>query len=166
MQHGLVLHLMTRNVMKTFTKRFKDALITYEIELVEIMSGIAAIAWGVWLINPTLHTFQSSDTFATMRLIAPEWIWGVVMILVGFLQVESVLSHKISRRKHTSFMLAVMWIFITALFAHANIASTGIAIYGVFATATVWGYLRLSQRVELTSRFSDKSNHFTQKLKH
>lgn len=142
--------------MSNFIKKLKHAMVTYEIEMVEIMSGIAALCWGLWLANPTLNSFTSSDTFDTMAMIAPEAIWGSAMILVGFFQVESVLSHQIPRRKVTSFLLSIMWLFITILFGVANLASTAVVIYGTFAGFTIWSYLRLSQRVEIKSKFSKK----------
>lgn len=140
--------------MKYLPRKIVKAMITYEIELVEIMSGIAAFSWGLWLINPAFNSFASTKTFDTMAMLAPEWMWGIAMMLIGFFQVESVLSHRLSRRKTTSIILSTMWIFITALFAYANVASTATVIYGTFAFFTIWSYLRLSQRVEIVSKFS------------
>lgn len=140
--------------MQIAYQKLKHALISYEIELVEIMSGIAAVCWGLWLINPLFVTFDSSQTFYAMAMLAPEWMWGWAMLVIGFFQVESVITHSLSRRKKTSLILSIMWIFITAIFAYANVRSTAIAIYGTFAFFTVWSYLRLSQRVEITSKFS------------
>lgn len=139
--------------MKNVYAKLKHALVTYEIELVEIMSGIAAVSWGVWLINPALDTFITSYTFYTMAAVAPEWLWGTCMIVIGVAQVESVISHKLVRRKVSSLMLSIMWMFISAVFLYANVASTAGVIYSVFAFFTAWSYLRLSQRVEIRSRF-------------
>lgn len=142
--------------MKYFIKQLKKALITYEIEMVEIMSGVAAVSWGLWLFNPVVDSFTSTPTFNTMAMLAPEMVWGTAMMIVGFFQIESVISHNLARRKVTSMALSVMWIFITALFAIANIASTAVVIYATFAGFTIWSYLRLSQRVEIKSKFSHK----------
>lgn len=140
--------------MPNVYQKLKHVLITYEIELVEIMSGFAALCWGIWLINPLLNTFITSDTFDTMAMIAPEWLWGLSMVTIGFAQVESVISHKLARRKISSLILSVMWMFITTIFLYSNIASTAGIIYGTFAFFTAWSYLRLSQRVEIKSKFS------------
>lgn len=135
-------------------KKLKDVLVTYDIELVEVMSGFAALTWGLWLLNPIADTFVSSRTFSTMALIAPEELWGIAMVIVGFLQVYSVVVHKLNLRKQSSIVLSIMWLFITAVFAHANHVNTAVAIYGVFTAFTTWSYLRLSQRVEIKSKFN------------
>jgi hypothetical protein len=135
-------------------KKLRHALITYEIELVEIMSGIAALSWGIWLLIPSLDSFQSGRTFEAMAMVAPEWLWGTSMMGVGFFAIQSVLAHNIRLRKMTSLTLSIMWMFITAIFAYSNLASTAAVTYGVFTFFTAWSYLRLSQRVELTSKFS------------
>ena len=142
--------------MNKYSKKIQKALITYDIELVEIMSGVASLSWGLWLLNPIFNTFVSAPTFNTMSSIAPEWLWGFAMFVIGIIQIESVLSHSLRRRKLSSIILATMWIFITSVFAHANISSTGVVIYGTFAIFTVWSYLRLSQRVEIKSRYKNK----------
>ena len=129
-------------------------MVRYDIELVELMSGFAALAWGLWLLNPATDSFLSTPTFDTMKVLAPEEVWGVVMVIVGFFQVYGVVSHRLSVRKHSSIALSIMWLFITAVFAHSNLASTAVVIYAVFTAFTVWSYLRLSQRVEITSKYS------------
>lgn len=134
----------------------KKALITYDIELVEIMSGIAAVAWGFWLLNPAFNTFDGSLGYVAMASIAPEYVWSVIMLFVGVMQVYAVVAHKLSYRKRASLALSMMWVFITTMIAISHLASTGVAIYGVFSCFTIWSYLRLSQRVEITSKFSKK----------
>lgn len=140
--------------MQTMYGQLKHALITYEIELVEIMSGFAALCWGIWLVNPAFNTFATSTTFDNMAMLAPEWLWGMCMLAIGIAQVESVISHTLKRRKMSSLILSIMWMFITTIFLYSNIASTAGVIYGTFAFFTAWSYLRLSQRVEIKSKFS------------
>lgn len=140
--------------MKSMYHKLIKSLITYEVEMVEIMSGVASFLWGIWLLNPVFDSFYSTPTFDTMAQIAPEWVWGAVMCIIGFAQIESTVLHRLNARKVTSITLATMWIFITTLFAYSNIASTATVIYATFAGFTIWSYLRLSQRVEIKSKFS------------
>lgn len=137
-------------------KKILTVLTTYEIELVEFMSGFAALMWGLWLLNPALQTFSMSASFSSMAMLASENVWGFGMIMIGAAQIEAIISYDLDRRKHSSLILSTLWIFITAMLAHANVASTGVAIYGTFAAFTTWSYLRLSQRVEIISKFSEK----------
>lgn len=142
--------------MKIDLKTLKKAMTTYEIELVEIMSGVAAICWGLWLINPHFATFVGSKGYAAMAVVAPESAWAVLMLVVGYVQVWSVVAHKMKWRKKSSLTLGLLWLFIATMIGISRLASTGVAIYGVFAFFTLWSYLRLSQRVEITSKFNKK----------
>ena len=142
--------------MKTIMQKIKKTLITYDIELVEVMSGVAGIAWGAWLLIPMLNTFDLIQSYMAMNMIASEEVWGVAMVWLGFYQVYAVVSHRLAARKRSSLAASLVWLFITSMIAISNLASTGVAVYAVFTFFTMWSYLRLSQRVEITSKFSHK----------
>lgn len=141
--------------MKNLWTQFKHTMTTYDIELVEVMSGIAALAWGLWLLIPPLDSFASSPTYNTMAMIAPEWLWGLAMSFFGSFQVQAAISHTLRSRKIAAITSSVMWLFITTMLAIGNLASTATVIYGVFTVFTVWSYLRISQRVEIRSKYQN-----------
>ena len=137
-------------------KTWLETLTTYDIELVEIMSGVAGVAWGIWLLNPHFKTFHGSHGYVAMSSIAPEGYWGGLMLVVGILLLMGVVTHNIAMRKKTSLFLGILWLFIATMIGISNIKSTGVPIYGVFAGFTLWSYLRLSQRVEIKSKFNKR----------
>jgi hypothetical protein len=58
-----------------------------------IILGAYTILWGLWVANPFWTVFDQAPIYNWMMQVMPEWIWGVVAILVGLLMVYGVLRH-------------------------------------------------------------------------
>jgi hypothetical protein len=44
--------------------------------MIQAWMGLFIGAWGIWLLAPW-PMFAVSDTYDAMRILAPEWVWGL-----------------------------------------------------------------------------------------
>lgn len=114
---------------------------------VEMFSAITAVALGILLTSP-LNTFESSPSFSFMRRVAPEGTWGIIMLLVGFIQLVGLntsTSTQSTRRTMSliAFVVYSLWAFSIAM---GNVASTGTVIYGVLSLSMLWAHFNLEAR--------------------
>lgn len=105
------------------------------------MSAVAMTLWGLWLLFP--WTTFNTPAYQLMSSLAPEIVWGVVMLFIGLVQFVYVTKGNIKHRKMSMQVASVVWIFIASNFAIARIESTAVPIYTVFATTTYWAASKL-----------------------
>lgn len=127
----------------SFGARLRALLLDHDFEPTEAISGIAATGWGLIVLLP-VATFGTSHTYDAMASLAPEWAWGLAVLLVGILQLLTLLLDWHSWRRHTAFLAFCAWLFMSVMFIRANAASTATAIYPTMALAAAWAYWRLS----------------------
>lgn len=132
-------------IAQRIARRFVWLVRDSEIEFAEVQSALALVLWGFWLWNPHWQTFASSKSFDAMAHIAPEWVWGSVMLAIGLLQIAAFVGEHIKIRVAACSGGAFIWTTITVMFAQANIASTGTPAYTLFTLSNLWALLRLAR---------------------
>ena len=86
-------------------------------------SAIMKMGWGLWLLIPFFDTFESGKVFMIMQKIAPESVWGIVIVSIAALH-----FYYLRYRKFylvSKLLSAGIWICIATAFALANINSPG-----------------------------------------
>jgi hypothetical protein len=88
-----------------------------------------AVIWGAFVLNPYVCTFaKNPKIYAPMAEITPyESIWGAAFVALGI--VGLIFSYA-GKRKRTSMMMAIVFIFTAALFFLGDVESQGWGIYG------------------------------------
>lgn len=94
----------------------------------ELLIALTAIVWGGWLISP-IDTFGSTPTARVFHNIAPEWVWGVVMVATGTHLLLAIWRDKLTMRRLSLVMLSLLWLAIWAIFVLGNWRSTATVIY-------------------------------------
>lgn len=124
-------------------QRLRALLVDYDFEFSELLNGLAATLWGLWLLLPW-NTFGRTATFAAMRDTGvPEWLWGTVIFTLGIIQIAGLVAGWWRWRRRSALILCGVWAFIAVMFAQANISSTGTVIYPLFSLSAMWAYLRM-----------------------
>lgn len=121
-------------------------LLRRDIELVELLSGLGLLLWGLWLANPWTSVFAGTRAYALMSDVAPEWVWGSVYVLVGAAQYGTLLTGHIRLRQSGCMAALAAWAVITYIVGRGNPTSTGIVIYGLLALSNVLLLMRLEMR--------------------
>lgn len=100
-----------------------------DYEPLELALSIATVMLGAILLLP-FDTFGSAPAFATLRGIAPEWLWGLVTVTPGLLAVVAAVYELYWLRLLCILAHVFWWLFVGTLLCTGN-------PYG-FAWAFVW----------------------------
>lgn len=124
--------------------RFLMILRNSDPEIIELMSGVIGVLWGLQLLNPTAVTFDGGRGWAAMQATAPEEIWGTLYLAGGILQILVLLVMPKQVRGATAFCAALSWALVSLMIWYANPISTGVVTYGVIAAGQVWAFWRVA----------------------
>jgi hypothetical protein len=109
----------------------------------EIILSLHSTVLGLYLLLP-FSTFQSSQSFAIMAAIAPEWAWGAVIFAGGVGLLVAVLRGDIWWRLHILILLAYLWLAIAAAFIVSSYQSIAVISYVFYCVIYLATYLRLA----------------------
>jgi hypothetical protein len=135
-----------RSLHRSAKSKLRRILFCYDTEPVEVFLGATAILLGLLLLNPWTDTFASTSVYDTLSAVAPEYIWGASLLMLGWARLYAVLLNLHSLRQTVAFCGFLLWLFVTIAFAHANPAATAVPVYGMFSLASAWVYIRQGHR--------------------
>ena len=141
----LEIHLIARLrrlLEQRFIARMRMLLVKKDVELVEIVTGGIGASWGLWLLMPWT-TFGSSPSFRAMASTAPEWLWGIVILIAGGLQLAGLGRDHFKMRRAGALAMAAVWVFVSTMIGIASPTSTGVIVYPWLAMASFWSYWRI-----------------------
>jgi hypothetical protein len=90
-----------------------------------IILGAYTILWGLWVANPFWTVFDQAPIYNWMMQVMPEWIWGVVAILVGLLMVYGVLRHSYKSLVTGALVGYFHWLVIALMYFGGDWQNTG-----------------------------------------
>lgn len=100
-------------------KRILRELVCSNPRPLEFILALQMLFFGGWLLLP-FDTFSQSTVFATMRAIAPEEVWGSVILAVGLIQFFGVWTERIMARRALGALDLLLWTMVDlALWASA-----------------------------------------------
>lgn len=79
-----------------------------------VIVGIMSLSMGLWLLTP-LGTFASSN-YGLLARTAPEWVWGVLMLIPGVLKISGTLLRRWNLAKTGVWWGFVVWLFFSFSF--------------------------------------------------
>ena len=98
---------------------------------VSYLLALTALAWGLVLLNP-VDTFSTSPAFSMMAQIAPEYIWGLLFLGLGILQllvIECDKEHVKPISGYVQLLGVFIWSMIALFFYIGNPHGTGFVPY-------------------------------------
>ena len=133
--------------IKGIPKRFKEIvhimMFRHNPLSVEIMSANICFLWGVWLLFPG-DIFAISNSYNAMAVLAPDYVWGVCMTLLGIAQWVFIFDDHLKGREVVMLLGGLAWLFIAGTFLASGTGTTAIITYGIIGTATMWASFRLA----------------------
>lgn len=121
--------------------RFKQLVFGSYTDFFEVFNVFILIGWGTWLLLP-FNSFASSKAFVVLQSFVSEQVFGLVPILIGLYIFHTLITLRVRRRRYGILAASAFWIFIAIVIGASNIASTGVAIYGLIAVFSALSYLR------------------------
>jgi len=145
-------------------KRLREILLYADLEFSELVTSIAALTWGLWLLAPWVE-LQSNTRLVmnAMSEIAPDYVWAFAAITLGSIQAFALTRDLAHVRAVVSGIAFFMWFSISILFAIIQPESPHAPLYGILAFAAGWAHLRAAllrvhgtaARVAAANRASD-----------
>jgi len=112
---------------------------------VESITAVQSMLFGLWLILP-FDTFSSGSVFDIMNQIAPESIWGVLMMVLGITQLYTVHTKRVFYRIWATRIMLPVWVIIDLSFLLSRTASSASITYFVFVMCSIWSLISLALR--------------------
>lgn len=119
--------------------------ITDSIKVIEISLIVLSLWWAFILILP-LATFDSSPSYAVMVKIAKEEVWALVFFVLAAVKLYALIFDR-SRMKIIAYSLSAgIWLFVAAMFAMGNIATTASGTYFIVFCLTSYVCYRAGEQ--------------------
>lgn len=100
---------------------------------------------GLVLVLPA-STFGANPTaFAAMSSL-PEWMWGVILMLVGLVQAYAVASHNADCRRRAALVAVSLYAFLATLYFVANPINLGTPTWCVYVAGNLYALHALGRR--------------------
>lgn len=114
-------------------------------EVGEFLLGLTGFLWGLWVLNPYLHTF-AYPSYVLFWHLAPEPVWGIIYTFVGLLTMYSVYCYNYVVRRTMTLINVPLWALVTVSFFISNPANTGAPMYFLLTLAAIWLHIRVRFR--------------------
>jgi hypothetical protein len=122
--------------------------IKYTLEVVKPIETaiIACLVWWSFILILPLDTFGSSKTYQAMAAIAREEVWSAVFFIVAVLNTYGMILERFKVRIVGLVLSNGLWIFVSAMFAIGNIATTGTGIYFIVACLNTYVIYKVGEQ--------------------
>jgi hypothetical protein len=110
----------------------------------ELIAASFAFWWGLWIWSPGWVVFGTSRTYRVMEMVAPDIVWGGVLMLAAVLLGWASLREISAVKLPVLLFLMAYFMFVTVIFSMANIGSTAPTTY--FHVAITFAWLWFTER--------------------
>jgi len=131
--------------MESFLDGLKRALFRPINKAAISIMGAFTLLWGIWVANPLWAVFSTAPLFNAMSVLAPEWVWGTVAIIVGITMLWGVIRMSYRSLMSGALVGFYFWIAGSICFFLGDWQNTG----GItlLMIALYCGYIALNLRV-------------------
>lgn len=140
--------MMNMDPQQTFGQRqaarLEELLWRKDFEFCEIISGLAALSWGIALSMPW-NSFGTSPAFAMFHQYVPEWFMALLMISLGLLQLVGLFFEWYRARRWSCQLATGIWAGISVSLAMGNPWGTAVAMYPIFVIVSGWAFMRIKR---------------------
>jgi hypothetical protein len=130
-------------------KRLKLIVLSGHFEVLELVTSIAAIGWGIYLSWPTAHVC-SICSYTHLANYGSELVLGIAAFIIGLYALASLAEGEYSHRRIGSAMLTVTWIFLTLSILAVNPSDPSAFLYGLMGVSNAMVFVRLRFRSKET----------------
>ena len=109
----------------------------------EVYAAGAALIWGLVLVWPPADTFASASSYRLLATLAPEPVWGGVLLGLGAGQGAAILADTAIGRRAGALLGWCWWAFVGVTLILSNPATIAGWIYLWMAAGEWWTAIRL-----------------------
>ncbi len=104
----------------------------------ELIAASFAFWWGLWIWSPGWSAVESTPTYRVFALVAPDVVWGGVLMAASVLLAWASLSGLSALKQVTLLFLVAYLVFVTVIVGLANIYSAAPVTYFHVAITYAW----------------------------
>lgn len=106
--------------------------------------GLFSILWGFWVANPWWEVFDSAQVYHVLNWLAPEWLWGTVPLVLGFLMLIGMKKGKFKFLTRGVLFGFYFWLFTASCLFIGDWQNTAGVAYSMIALYCGYVALNLS----------------------
>lgn len=113
---------------------------------IEMQASTLVIGLGIWM--AFVNIFDACPAgYWVMQSIMPHTMWGVLLSIIGGVQLFALLTNQFKLRKKMLLVQTMLWIFLICVLFYGNRQALSIPVFMILATSSIRGYfcLRKSQ---------------------
>lgn len=114
---------------------------TLDTRPIELLYCFLTLGWGASLVMP--GDAFTSPAFGPMRSLGPDWVYGLIALAIGTTRAFGLLRSSVRARLAASIGGGAIWTFTWATMLLSGAGTTGVAVYGVLATANFLIFVKL-----------------------
>lgn len=107
---------------------------------------IAALAWWAFILAVPLETFSGTKAYDAMAGIASEEVWAVAFFIVAICNLYGMIADKTKLRMISLIVSNGLWVFVSAMFAISDIATTGTGIYFIVSCLNTYVIYKVGEQ--------------------
>lgn len=108
-----------------------------------VVLGIYTVLWGIWLANPFWDVFSRAPLYGSMKDLLPEFVWGIVAIVSGFIIIRGATKPSYNNLVIGSCVSFSHWFMIAIFYFVGDWQNTGGITSAVFAIYSAIIYLNI-----------------------
>lgn len=105
--------------------------------------GYLTLLWGIWIVNPLWHVFDSSRVYNKALELAPEWAWGTWAVVCGLGLIAAVHMRSTRLLACTSGFAIWHWGIVSVMMWWANWHDTAGLVYMFIALYSIFVFLNI-----------------------
>lgn len=121
-------------------------LIVDQIKAVEVAIVSALLWWAFILSVPVLDTFESAKAYQAMANIASEGVWAGIFFVIAVINLYGMIFEKYRIRQGGLIISTGLWLFIAAMFAISDMATTDTGIYFIVACSNAFVVYKVGEQ--------------------
>jgi hypothetical protein len=115
----------------------------------QFASSLYLIISGLWFLNPYSGAFLNASPTGAYHFISelmPQGIWAFLLLAFGLANIIAILQDRFRYQKIISLLTVFFWVWVSVLFASANIYAWVFLNTIFLSMLHVWIYLRVSRQ--------------------
>lgn len=106
-----------------------------------LLLSIGLMAWGLFVLNPMVDTFNSADFYMALATMAREEVWGAAFLVSGAVTLYGVLKRNVDVIAIGSMLGFLLWAFLSLAYTLSENYVTPIITNAILALIHGWAWL-------------------------
>lgn len=107
---------------------------------------IACAMWWAFILIIPLNTFEGGRAYDAMAGIASEEVWSAAFFVVACLNIYGMIFERKMVRQIALVASSGLWVFVSAMFAISDLATTGTGIYFIVACLNAYVVYKVGEQ--------------------